>query len=163
MIFAKGISLFLLISQISFQDRINETEDTDNINSESFFNKTVYGQTNFAIKNLRHYAVYTIEVQACREPVENDTLSNCCSTKSIKTARTLPLEAADDIPEKSFVHKLLTGNNSRSTVKLVWEEPPDPNGLIVTYQIEYRNVNIQNVSNFLSSRSWFVDLNIFFL
>jgi insulin receptor len=31
-------------------------------------------------------------------------------------------------------------------VRLQWEEPIEPNGIVVTYHIEYRRVDIQNVS-----------------
>lgn len=31
-------------------------------------------------------------------------------------------------------------------VRLKWEEPIEPNGIVVTYHIEYRRVDIQNVS-----------------
>lgn len=130
-----------------FQDNQNVSEVVVN-GTYHVFNRTVYGKTDFAMKNLRHFAVYTIEVQACREPVENDTLANCCSTKSIKTARTLSLATADDIPNNSFKYSIMkTNNNSQYTmVKLNWEEPKDPNGLIVTYNIEYKNMDVQNVS-----------------
>jgi hypothetical protein len=37
-------------------------------------------------------------------------------------------------------------NESLGTVKLRWEEPPAPNGIIVTYQIEYKSVENPNVS-----------------
>ncbi|XP_066590355.1 insulin-like receptor isoform X2 [Prorops nasuta] len=98
----------------------------------------------FVMKSLRHFAVYNIEVQACREQVENDTKNNC-STKSMRTYRTLPLENADDIPVNSLKLSVIGGNNSLATVKLRWNEPPQPNGLIVTYQIEYKRVDIQNI------------------
>lgn len=100
------------------------------------------------MKNLRHFAAYNIEVQACRERVENEDKSkkNNCSTKSMKTYRTLAMESADSIPPNTF--KLsISGNNSLTIITLYWEEPPQPNGLIVTYQIEYKRVDIKNVSN----------------
>ncbi|XP_048513218.1 insulin-like receptor [Athalia rosae] len=130
------------------EDKENLSEKVEN-GSYIVFNRTVYGQTIFSMKNLRHFAVYTIEVQACREPVPNDTLNSCCSTKSIKTARTLPIDSADDIPQNSFKYNVVVGNNSESTVNLWWKEPPDPNGLIVSYQIEYKNIDIQNVKSLI--------------
>lgn len=98
----------------------------------------------FVMKNLRHFAYYNIEVQACREVVKNDT-NDTCSTKSMKTYRTLPLDSADNIPVNTFRLSISGENNSLTTVTLYWAEPPQPNGLIVTYQIEYKRVDIQNI------------------
>ena len=33
-------------------------------------------------------------------------------------------------------------------VKLKWEEPSEPNGIVVTYNIEYRRVDIENVREY---------------
>lgn len=104
----------------------------------------------FVMKNLRHFAYYNIEVQACREVVKNDT-NDTCSTKSMKTYRTLPLDSADNIPVNTFRLSISGENNSLTTVTLYWAEPPQPNGLIVTYQIEYKRVDIQNVSVFFNN------------
>ena len=99
----------------------------------------------FVMRNLRHFAEYYIEVVACREKAINDSL-NDCSPKAVKAYRTLPIESADNIPPNSFKLKMLGGNTSYTHVKLNWDEPPQPNGLIVTYQIEYKRVDIENVS-----------------
>lgn len=101
----------------------------------------------FVMRNLRHFAEYYIEIVACREYLINDTYNNC-STKAVKAYRTLPIESADNIPPNSFKLETIGGNNSYTLVKLRWDEPPQPNGLIVTYQIEYKRVDIQNVSFF---------------
>ncbi|KAL0128719.1 hypothetical protein PUN28_003826 [Cardiocondyla obscurior] len=100
----------------------------------------------FVMRNLRHFAAYNIEVQACRERVGNDTKSKNCSTKSMKTYRTLFMESADNIPTDTFKLKI-SGKNSSHTIiiTLSWDEPLQPNGLIVTYQIEYKRVDIKNI------------------
>lgn len=43
------------------------------------------------------------------------------------------------------VHVMDASNHS-GVVLLKWDEPISPNGLIVTYQIEYQRIDIQNVS-----------------
>lgn len=102
----------------------------------------------FVMRNLRHFAAYNIEIQACRERVANETKkSQNCSTKSMKTYRTLAMEGADNIPPDTFKLKYSGENNSLTIITLSWDEPPQPNGLIVTYQIEYKRVDIKNVSN----------------
>ncbi|XP_043280650.1 insulin-like receptor [Venturia canescens] len=98
----------------------------------------------FVMRNLRHFAEYYIEIIACREKVFNET-QNYCSTKAVKAYRTLPIESADNIPPSSFKLEKIGGNNSYTFVKLQWDEPPQPNGLIITYQIEYKRLDIQNI------------------
>ncbi|XP_034171540.2 insulin-like receptor-like isoform X1 [Osmia lignaria lignaria] len=97
----------------------------------------------FVMRNLRHFAAYNIEVQACRAQEMNDTFKKC-STKSMRTYRTLPMKAADNIPPNTFKMSISGENNSLTMVTLQWDEPPQPNGLIITYQIEYKRVDIQN-------------------
>ncbi|XP_012136523.2 insulin-like receptor-like isoform X2 [Megachile rotundata] len=95
----------------------------------------------FVMKNLRHFAAYIIEVQACRAQEMNDTYKKC-STKSMRTYRTLPMKSADNIPPNTFKMSISGENNSLTMVTLQWDEPPQPNGLIITYQIEYKRVDI---------------------
>ncbi|KAJ4434420.1 hypothetical protein ANN_22982 [Periplaneta americana] len=102
-------------------------------------------------------------------PEEPANTNRNCSRKSFKTGRTLSLEGiglfgnfirnlrlvfvydlltfllesvywvavgADNVDSSNLVEVL---NESLGTVKLRWEEPPSPNGIIVTYQIEYKS------------------------
>ncbi|KAL2712200.1 insulin-like receptor isoform X1 [Vespula squamosa] len=133
---------------IKKRDHYSEKESTaDKIVNDTYivFDREVPSPNlSFVMKNLRHFAYYNIEVQACREVVKNDT-NDTCSTKSMKTYRTLPLDSADNIPANTFRLSISGENNSLTTVTLYWAEPPQPNGLIVTYQIEYKRVDIQNI------------------
>ncbi|XP_076760117.1 insulin-like receptor-like [Xylocopa sonorina] len=99
--------------------------------------------TSFVMTNLRHFAAYNIEVEACRAQEMNDTYGKC-STKSMKTHRTLLKNGADDIPPNTFKMSISGENNSLTMVTLQWDEPPQPNGPIITYEIEYKRVDIQN-------------------
>ncbi|KAK2579468.1 hypothetical protein KPH14_010782 [Odynerus spinipes] len=143
----RDTSEILEMAKRSITDYSEEESTTNKIvnNTYIIFEREV-PSTNltFEMTDLRHFAYYNIEVQACREAVMNDT-NNTCSTKSMKTYRTLPLESADDIPADTFRLSISGENNSLTTVTLYWAEPPQPNGLIVTYQIEYKRVNIQNI------------------
>ncbi|XP_046398133.1 insulin-like peptide receptor [Ischnura elegans] len=98
------------------------------------------------LRELRNFAEYTIAVQACRETTEKEKINlsyvKYCSTKSIVTARTLKLDGADDIDSKSLAIDVF--NETAGSVRLRWKEPERPNGIIVTYQIEYRRVDIEN-------------------
>ncbi|XP_069673154.1 insulin-like receptor isoform X2 [Periplaneta americana] len=113
---------------------------------EHNFRHVVYGKTQIVVQNLSHYTQYTISVEACREivPEEPANTNRNCSRKSFKTGRTLSLVGADNVDSSKLVVEVL--NESLGTVKLRWEEPPSPNGIIVTYQIEYKSVENPNYS-----------------
>ncbi|XP_063980749.1 insulin-like receptor isoform X1 [Diachasmimorpha longicaudata] len=108
----------------------------------SFERRVPSDNKSFVMRNLRNFAAYNIEIQACRQQVANET--DLCSTKTMRTYRTLQLEGADNIPAGSFKYELIGGNNSQQMVKLEWDEPKQPNGIIVTYHIEYKRIDIQN-------------------
>ncbi|XP_075217094.1 insulin-like receptor [Lycorma delicatula] len=127
---------------------VTNTENNIKDDKETFksFKHVVWGQNLLVVRNLQHFAQYTISIRACRErvPNENTSLSSNCSDKSIVTARTLQHVPADAIP--TLNHRVVEmSNHTLGAVKIWWDEPPSPNGLIVTYQIEYRLVDIENV------------------
>lgn len=116
------------------------------IQLEYSFRHVVYGKTEIVVQNLSHYTQYSISVEACREIVAeepNNTTQNC-SQKSFQTGRTLSLVSADRVDSSKLVVEVL--NESLGTVKLRWDEPLSPNGIIVTYQIEYKNIENPNYS-----------------
>lgn len=133
--------------------KANESGDKIENDTHKKFERLVPSTSlTYVIRNLRHFAAYNIEVQACRERVSEELQkSNNCSTKSMKTYRTLAMESADNIPPNTFRLSMSGENNSLPVVTLYWDEPPQPNGLIVTYQIEYKRVDIKNVSSTLYS------------
>lgn len=45
-------------------------------------------------------------------------------------------------------------------VRLKWEEPPEPNGILVTYHIEYRRIDIESV-RYQSLNVMLIHLKIF--
>jgi len=130
-----------------FQDKENTNDKMENGTYTIFERLVPSTNLTYVMKNLRHFAAYNIEVQACRERVGNESKKKTCSTKSMKTYRTLAMESADNIPPNTFKLSISGENNSLTMVTLYWDEPSQPNGLIVTYQIEYKRVDIKNVSN----------------
>ncbi|XP_017878213.1 insulin-like receptor [Ceratina calcarata] len=132
-------------SPVSFKRRdLNQTmERKVNGTYEEFERVVPSTNHSFIMKELRHFSAYNIEIQACRAPEVNDP-HKLCSAKSMRTYRTLPMASADDIPPNSFELSISGENNSLTTVTLKWDEPPKPNGLIITYQIEYKRIDIQN-------------------
>jgi len=120
--------------------------------------------TTAVVKNLYHFSKYTIKVVACRKNHSGDADQlgddRCCSPASLITTRTRKLEIADHI-NSSFVK--VTVNSG--TVRVFWLEPLNPNGVVVTYHIEYRRTDILNIKpvivcvtklQFEKAKNWFV-------
>ncbi|XP_076235899.1 insulin-like receptor-like [Calliopsis andreniformis] len=142
---AEGMSMAAAAIQAKASAELDEPIQDKIINNTYVVFERRVPSTNlsFAMKNLRHFTAYNIEVQACRAPEMNDA-QNKCSSKSMRMYRTLPLQNADNIPPHSFKMNMSGENNSMTLITLQWDEPPHPNGLILTYQIEYKRVDIQN-------------------
>ncbi|XP_052795238.1 insulin-like peptide receptor isoform X2 [Mya arenaria] len=113
----------------------------------------VYQETFFIISGLGHFQDYKIEVIACQER-EDDVgsinkaarrhdMKMKCSQEAIGSGRTNPEEKADGINSSSVAW--LPVANQTNAVHITWDDPPKPNGLIVTYEIEYKKSNIQHV------------------
>ncbi|XP_045154458.1 insulin receptor-related protein isoform X2 [Echinops telfairi] len=81
------------------------------------------------LSGLRHFTEYRIDIHACNHAAH--TVG--CSAATFVFARTMPHREADGIPGK-----VVWEAASKSSVLLRWLEPPDPNGLIVKYEIKYR-------------------------
>ncbi|XP_038167546.1 insulin receptor-related protein [Arvicola amphibius] len=83
------------------------------------------------LSGLRHFTEYRIDIHACNHAAH--TVG--CSAATFVFARTMPHREADDIPGK-----VAWKAAGRSSVILHWLEPPDPNGLILKYEIKYRRL-----------------------
>lgn len=103
------------------------------------FNFPVYGKTELYLTKLHHFTVYNLHVQACREKEGSFDKKESCSDISIVTARTQKKAGADNVTN---VH---VTNQSLNMVTLAWKEPVNPNGLILTYQIEYKRMDVENL------------------
>lgn len=71
-------------------------------------------------------------------------------------------DTADNV--KLLNVNLMDISNHSGDVLLKWEEPVTPNGLIVTYQIEYRRIDIENVRYRLTENSFkkfYLPFNLF--
>ncbi|XP_017772615.1 PREDICTED: insulin-like receptor [Nicrophorus vespilloides] len=101
------------------------------------FSYKVYGKTELRIDNLKHFTAYEITIEACQNK-DDPTDMSYCSQKALTTARTESKAGADKITE------VRVANKSMSMVTIVWDEPLDPNGHILTYQIEYKRLDIEN-------------------
>ncbi|XP_060592514.1 insulin-like peptide receptor [Ruditapes philippinarum] len=105
----------------------------------------VVDQRKFIITNLGHFEDYNIKVIACHtREADKDML---CSNQALGFGRTLPDSKADTINSSLVDVKYMV--NKTGAVHIKWQDPPNPNGLILTYDIEYMNQNIKNVKPIL--------------
>ncbi|KAM7142407.1 insulin receptor isoform 5-T5 [Molossus nigricans] len=89
----------------------------------------VVNKESLVISGLRHFTGYRIELQACNQ----DSPEERCSVAAYVSARTMPEAKADDIVGP-VTHEIFDKN----VVHLMWQEPKEPNGLIVLYEVSYR-------------------------
>jgi insulin receptor len=113
--------------------------------------------TSYTVVGVRHYAEYAIQVMACHDhdPVRNRTL--CSPTAAMTSTRTKKsgmfyfahnyrelLVILAFLFETDFEDDIVGGivryesNYTSPSIKIGWNEPEDPNGLVIKYLLEYR-------------------------
>uniref|UniRef100_A0A8B9PWB2 Tyrosine-protein kinase receptor n=1 Tax=Apteryx owenii TaxID=8824 RepID=A0A8B9PWB2_APTOW len=95
-----------------------------------FEDKVVRDRT--VLSQLRHFTEYRIDIHACNHAAH--TVG--CSAATFVFARTMPELQADNIPGNVTWEPA-----SKNSVLLRWEEPRNPNGLILKYEIKYSREN----------------------
>lgn len=83
--------------------------------------------TQYKLKALKHFTMYVLYLSACNE-------GNMCGPVQQSFARTRKQEDADDI---RFVDTKVENSN----VLVEWQEPKDPNGIVVSFNVEYKKVD----------------------
>nr|XP_014341392.1 PREDICTED: insulin receptor-related protein [Latimeria chalumnae] len=86
-------------------------------------------QERAVISNLNHFTVYRIDIHACNHAADEVG----CSPATFVFARTMPEPKSDDIPGNISWEQV-----NKSAVFLKWAEPANPNGLILKYEIKYK-------------------------
>ena len=100
----------------------------------------VSAQTNSHIlQELRHFSTYTISVSACGHTLENGT--QMCSPIEYTTTRTSKRPDADNVRNVRARERTI-GNSS--SVIVSWDPPNHPNGITVSYTIEYINTDVKD-------------------
>ncbi|KAI1301322.1 Insulin receptor [Halotydeus destructor] len=118
----------------------------------------------YRITNLTHFTRYEIEVIACQNLTDQTNSSDTknvsshdpCSMAALATSTTLPKAGANDLTLVVAIAKLGGENNTShdNVVEVRWEEPAQPNGVIVSYQLEYkRHENDKLVERLCITRS----------
>ncbi|KAM4747534.1 insulin-like growth factor 1 receptor [Rhinophrynus dorsalis] len=114
----------------STHDFSNVSEsDTDEAEYPFFESKVEYNRERTVISNLQPFTLYRIDIHSCNHEAEKLG----CSASNFVFARTMPAVGADDIPGP-----VTWEGGEDSAVILKWPEPTNPNGLILMYEIEYR-------------------------
>ncbi|XP_030893766.1 insulin receptor [Leptonychotes weddellii] len=103
----------------------------------------VVNKESLVISGLRHFTGYRIELQACNQ----DSPEERCSVAAYVSARTMPEAKADDIVGP-VTHEIFENN----VVHLMWQEPKEPNGLIVLYEVSYRRYGDEELHLCVSRR-----------
>ncbi|XP_040198281.1 insulin-like growth factor 1 receptor [Rana temporaria] len=91
--------------------------------------KVDYRHERTVISNLLPFTLYRIDIHSCNHAAE--TVG--CSPSNFVFARTMPAAGADNIPGA-----VLTEEAEENAVILKWPEPPNPNGLTLMYEIEFK-------------------------
>ncbi|CAJ0942933.1 unnamed protein product, partial [Mesorhabditis belari] len=104
--------------------------------------KNVTG-TRFKIDNLTHYGNYRITIAACQNVSVPE--NSCTLRPSWKNVRTTPIPEYDLVKNDTILVEVINGTTN--DVKVKWDEPVDPNGLILGYRIRLEN-QLQNAHAF---------------
>ncbi|KAG5667137.1 hypothetical protein PVAND_015134 [Polypedilum vanderplanki] len=110
--------------------------------SDFYFDEIGPETTTFTITGLNHYTTYNIRIRACRKREEGESfLAEICGPEMKDFATTFRELANDNIPNfyaEQFV------NNSLTNIRITWEQPADPNGLLLAYTIRHKRVDIEH-------------------
>ncbi|XP_074094296.1 insulin-like receptor isoform X1 [Cotesia typhae] len=131
------------ISDVNFPVDASKTDILDDKKTRRYndvyysfvFNITA-NHSSYTLKKLRHYSLYTISVTACGITLKNGT--RLCSSNQYTNVRTKALLRMDDVDNI----KISVLNDT--IVLITWDTANSPNGITVSYTIEYTNLNVQN-------------------
>ncbi|XP_012542075.1 insulin receptor [Monomorium pharaonis] len=118
------------------------TDVSANVDSGNHLNEEIHlynvsaQNTTYLLKNLRHYSLYTITIAACGAKTEKNI--PMCSSIQYANIRTLKRLNADD------VHNVKVHVTNNTIVEVTWESVKDPNAFIVSYSIEYTNLDVKD-------------------
>ncbi|XP_077974571.1 insulin-like growth factor 1 receptor isoform X2 [Styela clava] len=113
-----------------------------NAEIEYTWNFETVSDTKITLNDLHHFSEYEIQVFACNHASNmygggGFLNEHGCSIESITAQRSQRKASADVIPKNSF--KLVEHETKEHTQQMFqWEAPPDPNGYIKFYTIEFQ-------------------------
>lgn len=140
-------SFFYSLSNIRKRDTITKLSDFNSTiqyfhtgEYKTMFEIVPASQNNFVIRNLRPYYWYVIAVSACNRGLSGIEF---CSTAELAPSRSLPRAGADDIKELQLYYNFFT-----QTYNLYWEEPLEPNLVLVSYMLQTFLITDLNGKNY---------------
>ncbi|MBN3310814.1 IGF1R factor, partial [Amia calva] len=108
----------------------NGTDADQSEREYPFYETNVNNREWTEISNLQSFTVYRIDIHACNHEVKH------CSAAAFVFSRTKPADKSDDIPGP------VTWESAEdSSIHLKWPEPVSPNGLILMYEIKFRQTS----------------------
>ena len=120
-----------------FKFDIDDLSDEEILSEERRMSSSVFTNSTdklwIAIPDLKHFSKYTVIITACHR-MESDGYQRCSKQQS-QDFKTLKKEGADDIPGQIISNQ---DTNNGTDVWLSWEDPPDPNLVIVHYRLYIR-------------------------
>ena len=120
-----------------FKFDIDDLSDEEILSEERRMSSNVFDNSTdklwIAIPDLKHFSKYTVIITACHR-MESDGYQRCSKQQS-QDFKTLKKEGADDIPGQIISNQ---DTNNGTDVWLSWEDPPDPNLVIVHYRLYIR-------------------------
>ncbi|CAH2274353.1 insulin-like growth factor 1 receptor isoform X1 [Pelobates cultripes] len=115
---------------VSTQDFSNVTDSENNeVEYQYYETKVEPNSDRTVISGLQPFTLYRIDIHSCN----HETKKLGCSASNFVFARTRPAAGADDIPGP-----VTWEGGEDGIVILKWPEPFKPNGLVLMYEIEYK-------------------------
>ncbi|KAK7913535.1 hypothetical protein WMY93_013746 [Mugilogobius chulae] len=105
------------------------TVDPEPTEQEYEFMEQSVSDRELQISGLKPFTVYRIDIHACNHQVQR------CSAAEFVFSRTKPAEKADNIPGH------ISWEGHEDSVVLRWPEPTHPNGLILMYEIKFKQAS----------------------
>ncbi|XP_060116030.1 insulin-like growth factor 1 receptor [Heteronotia binoei] len=131
---------------VTVPERFANTSDVEEGDIEyPFFETKVEGRELTVISHLLPFTVYRIDIHSCN----HEALTLGCSAANFVSARTMPEAGADDIPGP-----VTWEAKEENVIYLKWPEPPNPNGLILTYEIKYGPVGGEEKGECISRQEY---------
>ncbi|XP_051164841.1 insulin-like receptor [Leptopilina boulardi] len=119
--------------------RSNEQGLTSGYHDNSFIFNITAENNSHKLTKLQHFTVYTISIAACGEIGKNEM--PMCSQTVYSTIRTNSTKYFDNV-RNVRAHERNHANSS--SVIVYWEPAENPNGIIVSYIIEYINIDVKD-------------------
>ncbi|XP_053320288.1 insulin receptor [Spea bombifrons] len=128
---------------------VSSTRSPEDVETKKYSQK-VWFKESLVISGLKHFTAYRIEIHAC-----NHELSMGCSVAAYVSARTMPEPKADNIVSP------ITYEYTEPNIHLMWQEPKEPNGLTILYELHYSRLgDTEEMTACVSQKQYSVDKGI---